>query len=165
MVVLVIVVLMSVVVVVSMSPALSDARLRSGSRLVVSMLKYARSYAVAHQTEARVAFDLQENGLVVEAAALDDKDEKVLTPVTTSVGRYRRLPNGLSIAAIEKPGTDEQESYIAFTEVGKSETATVVIRDTKERQRRITVDAITGRCEIEPDVGNAYPTSDTRTPQ
>lgn len=165
MVVLVLVVLMSAVVVVSMSPALSDARLRSGSRIVVSMLKYARSYAVAHQTQARVAFDRQENGLVVEAVALDEKDEKVLTPVTTSVGRYRRLPNGVRIVAVDKPGTDEQEDYVGFTEAGKSETATVVIADAKDRQRRITVDAITGRCEIEPDLENAHPTSKTRNPQ
>lgn len=149
MVVMVIFVLMSTAVVMSMSPALSDARLRSGSRMIISVLNYARSYAVAHQTAARVSFDRAGNGIVVEAMMSDEKGEQTLTPLTSSVGKYRKLPSGLEIAPIEKSGTDEEEDFISFTQIGQSETAAVTIADSKGRQRRITVDAITGRCSID----------------
>ena len=154
MVVMVIFVLMSTAVVVSMAPALSDARLRSGTRMIVSVLNYARSYAVAHQTETRVVFDRIENGIMVEAKMRDEKGEEGLVPLTTSVGKYRRLPRGLELAPVEKPGTDEEEDFIGFTQIGQSERAAVVITDSKGRLRRIIVDGITGRCMVESDEAN-----------
>ncbi len=149
MVVMVIFVLMSTVVVVSMAPALSDARLRSGARMIVSVVNYARSYAVAHQTETRVAFDRTETGIRVEARMKDEKGVESLVPLTTSVGKYRRLPRGLELAPVEKPGTDAEEDFISFNQVGQSERAAVVITDSKGRVRRITVDGVTGRCSID----------------
>jgi len=165
MVVMIIFVLMSAVVVVSMSPALSDARLRTGTRMIVSVLNYARSYAIAHQTETRVVFDRIENGIMVEARMKDEKGVESLVPLTTSVGKYRKLPNGLVLDPVEKPGTDEEEDFIGFTQVGQSERAAVVITDSKERQRRITVDGITGRCVVESDGANTNPKSETRNPK
>lgn len=151
MVVMLIFVLMSAVVVVSMSPALSDARLRSGARMIVSMLNYARSYAVAHQTEARVVFDRTENGIVVETKALDERDEEQVVVLTTSAGKYHKLPGGLQIEPVEKTGSDEEQEYISFSRIGQAENASVTITDSKGRQRRITVDGITGRCVVESD--------------
>ncbi len=157
---MVIFVLMSTAVVVAMSPALSDARLRSGSRMIVSVLNYARSFAIAHQTPTRVSLDRVENGFVVEAVMNDEKGEKRLTPLTTSAGKYKRLPAGLQIAEVRKLGTEEQEDFVGFLETGQAEHASVTITDAKGRQRRITVNGITGRCVIESDE-DADPKADT----
>lgn len=164
MIVMVIIVLMSAAVVVSMSPALSDARLRSGSRMIVSALHYARSYAVAHQKPTRVIIDRAENGVVVEAMRSDEKGVEQLIPLTTSAGKHRTLPRGLEMSAVEKPGTDQEENFIGFLETGQAEQASVTITDVRGRQRRITVDGITGRCAMESD-GDANPQSAIRNPK
>ncbi len=163
MVVMLIFVLMSTAVVVSMAPALSDARLRSGARMVVSMINYSRSYAVAHRTEARMVFDRVESGIVVEAKELDEHNEETVLPLTTSAGKFRRLPNGLRIEPVEKPGTDEEEDFIVFSKIGETQSAAVTITDAKGRQRRITVDGVTGRCVVE-SVDDAGPKSSKRNP-
>ncbi len=165
MVVMVIIVLASGMVIVSMAPALSDARLRSGSRMVVSVLNYARSYAAAHQTQTRVVFDRAENGIMVEVLVRDQNLEEELRPLQTSVGKYRKLPTGLTLGAVRKPGTDEEEDYIGFTQTGQAEGASVAITDSRGRQRRIIVDGITGRCVVESDEANANPQSETRYPE
>ena len=149
MVVMLIIVLMSTAVVIAMSPALSDARLRTGSRMIVSALNYARSFAVAHQALTRVVFDRATNTIRVETVTRDQNGEEQVTPLTTTVGRPRTLPKGLEISALEKPGIDEEQDFVGFTQTGQAEGATITITDIRGRQRRILIDGITGRCAID----------------
>ena len=149
MVTLVIVVVMSTLVVVSMDKALSEARLRTGCRMVVSAMIYARSSAVAHRTYTQVVFDRVNNAVSVQSLARDERGEERMTPLTTPSGRYRRLPRGVEIMRVTKPGTEEEENFVRFSDIGQAEDAVVAIQDAAGKNRTITVDAITGRCAIE----------------
>ena len=151
MVTLVIIALTSAVVVVSMGPTLRDAEMRSGCRMVISAMNYARSYAVTRQTYTRVALDKGRGILCVYRRVRLPSGEEGMLPITTPSGRSRRLPEGLTIVEILKPGVPEEETYVTFTELGRSEDAIVTLADSRGRERRITVDSITGRCAIETD--------------
>ena len=148
MVVLIVMVVMSSVVVVSMGPTLSESRLRSGCRMIASALNYARSYAVTNRTYTRVLFDRAKKGVCVEAYVADQTGEGRMRVVTTPSGRFRRLPRGIEVAYVWKPGIDEEERQISFTQLGRSEDAVITVADERGRERAINVDAITGRCAI-----------------
>ena len=62
---------MSTVVVVAMGPALAEARLRSGRRMALAALNYARSYAAARQTYTMVALDRERGAVGVRARVRD----------------------------------------------------------------------------------------------
>jgi len=149
MVTLVIIVVMSTLVVVAMDKALSEARLRSGCRMVLSAMIYARSSAVAHRTYTQVVLDRAENAVSVQSLARDERGDERMTPLTTPSGRYRRLPRGVEIVRVTKPGTEEEENFVRFSDIGQAEDAVVTIQDAAGKNRTITVDAITGRCAIE----------------
>ena len=120
MVTLVIIVVMSTLDVVSMDKALSEARLRTGCRLVVSAMIYARSSAVAHRTYTQVVFDRVNNAVSVQSLARDERGEERMTPLTTPSGRYRRLPRGVEIVRVKKPETEEEETFVlSETDLGK----------------------------------------------
>lgn len=148
MVTLVILVVMSTLVVVSMDRALGEARLRSGCRMIVSAMIYARSFAVAHRSYTQVVFDRAANAVSVQSLAQDERGDERMAPLTTPSGRYRRLPKGVEIARVTKPGTEEEEDSVGFSELGQAEDAVVTIRDADGKERLITVDGITGRCAI-----------------
>jgi len=139
---------MVTLVVVSMGPALREAKLRSGCRIVASALNYARSYAVAHQTYTRVVFDISGRGLGVQAYERDYDGLERMRPVTTPSGRHRRLPQGITIVEIRKAGIEEQEAYVDFSQIGRSEDAMITVADSAGRERSVTVDAVTGRCAV-----------------
>ena len=148
MVTLVIIVVMSTLVVVAMDKELSEARLRSGCRMVVSAMIYARSSAVAHRTYTQVVFDKASNAVSVELLARDERGDQRMMPLTTPSGRYRRLPRGIEIARVTKPEAEQEENYVRFSELGQAEDAVVTIQDATGKKRMITVDATTGRCAI-----------------
>jgi prepilin-type N-terminal cleavage/methylation domain-containing protein len=148
MVVMVIIALMSGLVVVSMGPALRDARLRTGCRIVASAMVYARSYAVTHRTNARVMLDKPTGAVWVLAQVTDERGETSLRPVLTQPGRRHKLPQGVKIANVRKPGIDEEEDFVSFTQLGQSEDAAILIEGPTGKERIVTVDSITGRCAV-----------------
>jgi len=148
MVTLVIIVVMSSLVVVSMDRALNESRLRSGCRMVVSAMIYARSSAVAHRTYTQVVFDRANNAVSVQSLVRDEHGDDRMTPLTTPSGRYRRLPRGIEIMQVTKSEMEEEESFVRFSDLGQAEDAVVTIQDATGKKRMITVDAITGRCAI-----------------
>ena len=135
-------------VIVAMGPALREAKLRSGCRIVASALNYARSYAVAHQTYTRVVFDEAGSGVVVQAYDRDPTGVERMRPITTQSGKHRRLPQGVTIARVSKPGVAPPEEYVDFSQVGQSEDAAVTVVDSAGRERLVTVDAVTGHCAV-----------------
>jgi type II secretion system protein H len=151
MVVLVIMALMSGLVAVSMAPALRDAKLRTGCRIIASALVYARSYAVTHRTNTRVVLDKPTGAVWVLAQATDERGETTLRSILTQPGRRHKLPEGVKIAAVRKPGVDEEEDFVSFTQLGQSEDAVVTVGGANDRSRTVVVDAVTGRCTVESD--------------
>ena len=149
MVTLAIMALMSGLVVVSMAPALRDAKLRTGCRMVASALVYARSYAVTHRTNTRVVLDKPTGAVWVLAQATGERGETGLRTVLTQPGRRHKLPQGVKISNVRKPGIEEEEDFVSFTELGKSEDAAVSIEAANGRTQTVVVDAITGRCAVE----------------
>lgn len=149
MVVLAIMVVVSSMVVVSMSPALRDARIRSGCRIIASALKYARSSAVTRGAYTRVVLDTARGGVSVLAYERDQNGEERLFPLTTQSGRYRQLPRGVRIEIVRKPGTDVSEAYVGFSEAGRADQAEIVLKDESGKRRAVVVDGITGHCSIQ----------------
>ena len=141
--------LMSGLVVVCMGPTLREAKLRAGCRVVASALVYARSYAVTHRTNTRVVLDKSEGAVSVLCQAMDERGEEALHPVLTQPGRQHKLPQGIKILAVRKPGVEEEQDLVSFSQLGQSEDAVIVVESANGRERRITVDAVTGRCAIE----------------
>jgi len=166
MVALVIMVIMSGVVMASMGPALREARLRSGTSMVIGALRYARSYAVTHRTQATVEFDTKDQGVSVLIPETDENGVESWRVLTTQAGQYRALPEGVAIADVERPqaaqnaeppaATADSRETVTFSTLGQAEDVRITLEDTSKKradgehgmQRIIQVDAITGRCEL-----------------
>lgn len=146
--VLVVLVVMSGLIVVSMGPALRDARSRSGCRVVLSALNYARSHAIANRVATRVMFEAEKNGVCVYTIEEDSSGVLTMTPLTTTSGRFHKLPKGVEITQVVKPGVVEEERGVTFTQLGRSEYAAISIIDERGKEWIITVDAVTGRCVL-----------------
>jgi Tfp pilus assembly protein FimT len=149
MVVMIVMALMSGLVVVSMGPALRESRLRSGCRIVAATLNYARSYAATQRTNTSVYFDKEKNGLGVQAQRADSRGSQEMVEVTTPSGSFRRLPQGVQITKVAKPGVSQEEDWVEFDDLGRSEAAVITIEYTNGKSRNVVVDAVTGRCAIE----------------
>ncbi|MHB9132114.1 MAG: GspH/FimT family pseudopilin [Armatimonadota bacterium] len=149
MVVLAIMVIIGSAALVSMAPALAEARLRSGCRNTIAACHYARSYAVSHRTDAWVAFDITNNGLEVTSRRRDEENQDQMVTDTTTAGHFRRLPQGVKIIMVDKPNAPGSEPTIQFDQTGRAEQAQITLEDERGRQRIITLDALTGRCTVE----------------
>ena len=150
-VVLAIMVILSGVVMATLGPALADARVRASTAQVIAALRYARSHAVSHRTEAAVIFDTERSGISVDERATDAEGVESWQAIGTQGGRFRLLPGGITIAEVTHANTaDEDKDGIAvvFSPSGQGEDARITLRDAGGIQRVIVVDAITGRCEI-----------------
>jgi prepilin-type N-terminal cleavage/methylation domain-containing protein len=146
--------LMSGLVVVSMGPALREAKLRSGCRIVASALIYARSYAVTHRAYTRVVLDKSEGTVSVLCQATNERGEAGMQPILTQPGRRHKLPQGIEILAVRKSGVEEEQDLVSFSQLGQSEDAVIVVEGANGKERRITVDAVTGRCAVESGKAN-----------
>lgn len=163
--VLVIMVLMSGVVAAALAPALADARLRAGTRQVLSALRAARDQAVTQRAPAAVVFDPARPGVAVYTTATDDTDDTGWRPLTTSAGRFRALPAGVTVADITRPDGSvlatedssqppgagpggENTTALTFTALGQGEDAAITLQDAHGQQRVIQVDALTGRADL-----------------
>ncbi len=170
-VVMAVMLIFSGVVAMTITPAVRNARLRASTLTVIAQLQFARSYAVANQTDAAVQFDPQQNGVAVVMNAQntthgstpnDTPDDALDTGgaltwqvVTTPAGRFRKFPDGITINAVNvgttvgaptTTGTSSQ--YITFSALGQGQEASVILQDDQGIQRIIQVDALTGRCDI-----------------
>lgn len=145
---------MSTVVLMAMGPALRDARLRSGCRMVVAKMNYARSYAISHQASSRVTLDKSSGVLSLLALRKDSDGTETLVPVTTSSGKSTRVPKGVTIADVRKPGVPEDEDFVDFSDAGQSEPAVITLEDATGVKKIVVVDSITGRCSVQSNQTN-----------
>jgi type II secretion system protein H len=158
-VVIFIMVIMSGVVMASLWPALSEARLRSSASMTISALRYARSYAVTHRTEATVQFDTERQGLSVLIQETGEEGEESWRVITSQAGQFRALPGGIEIAEVNRAETTnsstdesaETEDTVTFSALGQAEDIRITLSDERGNRRIIAVDAITGRCELTSD--------------
>lgn len=161
MVVLAILAIMSSVVTVSMAPALKDARMRSGCRMVASSLNYARNYAAAHNTSTRIVFDGERN-VEIQVYRDVDTDEDEWTVLRTTAGKKYTLPEGVQVTEILKADNKTDENWIEFTGTGLADPARVEISNSDELRKYITIDQITGRSSIRSEQEQRdYEASDT----
>ena len=157
MVVLAIMVIVSAIAVISVQPILSDAKMRSGCRMVASILNYARSHAVTTNSAARVVFV---EGRSIEVDVYTDSStsqgsssssgstaDKELTPLTTSAS-HCVLPDGVTVTQIIKPGGVGDENWLEFSGLGQVEQAVIELTTDRGQKRYVAVDQITGRCRI-----------------
>lgn len=158
MVVMVVMVLIAGIVAVSLGATLEDARLRAGARSVVAMCRYARSYAVTHHADTRVVFDIEKRGFSVQIPNTEEGSEGEWRVLTTPAGRFRILPDGVEITGVERAdeqeaadqqeSVDEENTVITFTALGQAENLNLTLKNKQNKQLIITLDAVTGRCEI-----------------
>ncbi len=151
MVTLVIMVLFTGVVAVSLGPALEDARLGGGARMVLAALRCARDYAVAHRTDAAVHLGDAAGGVGVYIREVDEDGAESWRPLTTPAGRSRPLPAGVEVAEVTDPATAEDAEHdpgVTFTALGRGEDVRITLRDARGRARVIVVDGLTGQCEV-----------------
>ena len=99
-VVLAIMVVMSAVVLTAIGPALAEARVRAGARLIVAQLRYARSLAITSRTETAVSYDSTRGGLSVLTQSADADGNISWQSDTTQAGRFRTLPDEVTVADI-----------------------------------------------------------------
>lgn len=135
-------------VVVAMGPALAEARLRSGRRMALAALNYARSYAAARQTYTMVALDRERGAVGVRARVRDIEGNERMAAVTTPSGGTRRLPRAVQLLRIEKPMAQEQEDFVVFTPLGQSDEAVIVLGANSGATRTVAVEALTGRYAV-----------------
>jgi len=149
-VVLVIMMMMTGIVAVSLRPALEEARLRSGTRMVSASLRYARSYAISHHTRAATVVDLDSPGLLMQARENELEGEEGWHEITTPAGRFRSLPAGIDIVYVSGTGAEQDrgEATVTFSPLGNGDSASLVLQDPGGRERTIQVDGVTGRCSL-----------------
>ena len=149
-VVLVIMMMMTGIVAVSLRPALEEARLRSGARMLIASLRYARSYAISHRAMTAAVVDLDRPGLLMQARENELDGEEHWREITTPAGRFRSLPAGIDIVYVSGTGAeqDKGEATVTFSPLGNSDGASLVLQDPGGRERTIQVDGVTGRCSL-----------------
>lgn len=161
MVVLVIIVIMSSIAVLSMQPALRDAKMRSACRMVASSLNYARSRAVATNNQIRVVFG-QDQSVELQESEKDDSGNQQWDLVTTSAGGRYYLPESIEVSRVSKSDNVEDENWLEFSGMGQAEDARIEMTDDKDLKKYIDVDSITGRCRIRTyDEEQEYENSDS----
>jgi type II secretory pathway pseudopilin PulG len=118
----------------NIGPMLTNYRLRTASRDIVSTMRTAQMKAVSTNMEYRVSFDLNAQTYILQRN----------TGGWQSEGVTQSLPTGIQISAIFFPGNNAQ-----FNTNSTASTGSLTLRNSKGRTTRITVTASTGRIKIE----------------
>ena len=170
-VVMVIMTLMAAAAVPSMVAAFREARIRSATRQVVSLLHYARSRAVTSRSVARFNLKQPEDELnprplawVSVQEANEETGESEFVADTKPSGRLRQLPEGITLEVVkreseeqtpaesEDPETEEGVSFITFWRNGQTQDAVIQLVDEYKRRtqktRYIRLEAIMGRPKL-----------------
>ena len=152
-VVLVIVVIMSGLAALSMGPALADARMRAGCRMVASAINYARSHAASSNTTTRVVFEDDhsvEVAVVADSttATQDTNADQQMTVLTTAGGKHQTFPDGVRITGIAKAGNVVDENWLEFSKLGETDKTLIELSDAHDQKKYVALDPITGRCKI-----------------
>ncbi len=148
--------------------------------MVLAQLRYRTQLCHGNQADAAVLFDMQNQGLSVitdaqsspngnlptlesESVPPDTSDQSGWQTVTTQAGRFRLLPDGMTmtvtftagatagsttIAPVTNASDGGGQQSITFSALGQGQDAQITLQNVQGQQRIITVDALTGDSEI-----------------
>jgi prepilin-type N-terminal cleavage/methylation domain-containing protein len=118
----------------NIGPMLTNYRLRSATREIVSTMRTAQMKAVSVNLEYRVSFDPNAKTYVLQRN----------TGGWQSEGATQSLPTGIEISAITFPGNNAQ-----FNTNSTSSAGSITLRNTRSTEKKITLTTSTGRIKIE----------------
>lgn len=167
-VILAIISVISSIVLALLWPALADARLRTGTRMAIAALHSARSAAITQHTQVTAYFDNVNHGVSLLIYQPQDDGTHTWQALTTTVGQFQALPEGVTISDITRPaemgGTatsasdsstdasgaqaEDKARSIRFQPNGQAEDAMITLADRDGDARILLVDGITGQVEI-----------------
>ncbi len=114
----------------------SNLELRTFTRDISSILRYARNSAVSEKQIYCLSFDHENNMIRLYSETIDYKiNETVLS---------RELPAGIEIVI----GDGGEDSHLEFMPQGNSSGGTIEIRDEEGRSYYIDVNRITGKISV-----------------
>ena len=114
----------------------SSLELRTFTRDISSVLRYARNSAVSEKNIYCLSFDHEKNMITLYS---ETTDYKIIDLVLS-----RELPDGIELLI----GDGEEDSHLEFMPQGNSSGGTIEIRDEEGRSYYIEVNRITGKISV-----------------
>jgi general secretion pathway protein H len=130
-------------------------QLRTATRDLASVMRFARSQAVTHGGEHQVLFDTATRGVAIHATTTADVDGTAADSSSEDIpSRHRyQLPDGIML---HRGGdllaqADQPVLLASFFSMGNSTGGTIRLTGAQDRSRSIRIDAITGLVTVAPD--------------
>jgi type IV fimbrial biogenesis protein FimT len=117
---------------------LPNYRLRTAARDIVSTMRAAQMKAVSSNVEYRVKFDAGKASYTLEVRTTEGLDTWM------PEGAEQKMPTGIQIHEVNLPGNSAE-----FNPNSTSSPGNVVLRNSKEVERRIVLYSATGRIRVE----------------
>lgn len=111
-------------------------RLRTATRDIVSTMRSAQMKAVANNFAYRVHFDAGNGSYLVQS--------RTTAGVWVNDGSAQQIPSGIRFQEVNLPGNDAE-----FNPNSTSSSGNVVLRNSKEVEKRIVLYSATGRIRVE----------------
>jgi len=125
------------------SNSMATIQLRSAQNDFVSILVFVQERAVSESLEYRLYIDDEEGSYWVMFLKGFDKDEEVFKQVKADFGKKQYLPTFMSIDRL-KAREDRKRGvrFIGCYPNGACDRASLTIRDTRSRGRKITIETL-----------------------
>ncbi len=180
--VLTILVLLSALAAPAFTRQYYTARLNSAARQMVALMQYAHSQAVVEGTTYRLNIDQQSGRLWItyfddgQPAQSETETEPGFVPDQSALGSARELPDGVEVkqialgdealvqlsdealAAVQSQQgqlNEEGTPFITFNPQGTTDGARLLLENEYQDRLAISLDAITGRTDIEEETETA----------
>jgi len=151
-VVLVIISLISALLVPKLAGTLTHMNLKTASKKIVSLLRFARSKAISESTEYCVLFDLDNQDVQFfqeRETVLNDMDDNEADEVKRKIKKIN-LPEGSRIKAVEIGGNTIVTGRIKliFYPEGNITGSKIYLSDERDKKIEINIDFLTGISKI-----------------
>lgn len=143
MVVMVIMTLLASLAVPSFVGSLREERLRTGGRIVVSLVQLARSRAIGEAVYTRVDFDRERNTITLSRLADPRATRAEWVEMNDTLGRPRTMPTGISIRYVgteQATGMRQALDAIECRPDGSADAAYIVLQGYENELLVIAVD-------------------------
>jgi len=135
-VVMVIIAITAALTIPSIGAWLPNFRLRTAARDIVSTMRTAQMKAVSSNLEYRVSFDSANGTYLLQT--------RTTGGVWVDEGGPQKMPKGIRIYQVNLP-----EDHAEFNPNSTSSGGNIVLRNSKEAERRIVLYSATGRIRVE----------------
>ena len=116
---------------------LSIYRLRTATRHIVSMMQSAKMMAVVRNTDYRVHFEATDGSYILQV--------RTTAGVWLDEGAAQTLPQGILFQKINLPSHNAE-----FNPNATSSSGNILLRNRKEKEKKIVLFSTTGRIRVEP---------------